>query len=193
MIFSRIINRIIPKKQKTELGQELIAGMKEIQKIINEDKKEISKKSLITFNFVKPKRNVHSVFIHCSASDNPNHDNIATMTQWHLQRGFKIVGYHYFIRKDGTIENGRSLEQVPAAQQGHNTNSIAICLHGLDINKFTGKQFESLRAICHAVDNAYGQGTIRFRGHREVTNLKTCPVFDYKKVLNLDNNGKIIR
>lgn len=87
------------------------------------------------------------------------------------------------------IQKGRSLEKDPAAQKGYNKGSIAICLHGLNIYKFTTLQFNSLIDLCHAIKDSYNV-PIRFRGHKEVAN-KACPVFDYKKVLKLNKNGYI--
>lgn len=139
--------------------------------------------------FRKPRRPVSRVFIHCSASDNPAHDNVATMRAWHLQRGWSDVGYHLFIRKDGVVEAGRPLEITPAAQAGHNTGTIAICLHGLDVGKFTQAQFDTLRALCASINRQYG-GALTFHGHLEVA-AKACPVFDYKAVLNLDRAGRL--
>jgi len=80
--------------------------------------------------FTKPKREVTRVFLHCSASDNPKHDNIKTIAQWHLAR-FKGIGYHFYIDKVGRQFIGRDIEKVPAAQEGHNTGTIAICCGGL--------------------------------------------------------------
>lgn len=140
--------------------------------------------------FSKPKRPVHTVFIHASASDNPKHDDVSVIKQWHLERGFRTVGYHYFIKKDGTLQEGRHLSSVPAAQRGHNTGTIAICLSGLDEDKFTEEQFKTLRELCAVINGRY-QGKIKFRGHREVNPNKTCPVFDYKKVLKIDSTHHI--
>lgn len=140
--------------------------------------------------FTPPKtRNIERVFIHCSASDNPKHDNIATIAKWHAERGFHGVGYHYFIRKDGRIETGRSLERHPAAQEGHNRNTVAICLHGLEKENFTAQQFAALIDLVHQILDAYPQATIH--GHCEVSK-KTCPVFDYREVLGLDGKGRVI-
>lgn len=134
----------------------------------------------------KVERPINKIYIHCSASDNPAHDNIRTIKEWHLARGFKNVGYHFFIRKSGKIEAGRPLEQVPAAQEGHNTGSIAICLHGLEKHKFTDEQFDTLNALSDEIQQVYPNVT--FHGHREVA-AKACPVFDYKAVLGLDEQG----
>lgn len=140
--------------------------------------------------FEKPKRKVNKVFIHCSASDNPDHDTIDVIRDWHVyENGFRDVGYHYFITKAGDIEIGRDIEEIPAAQKGHNTGSIAICLSGLDEDRFTEDQFETLRELCLEIHDAY-DGKITFHGHCEVSN-KTCPVFDYVSVLELNKKGKL--
>ncbi len=141
----------------------------------------------VVYKFVKPIRSVQRVFIHCSASDNPAHDNVATMRQWHLARGFNDVGYHFFIRKDGTLQLGRPLERTPAAQEGNNIATIAICLHGLAKDKFTEKQLSALKQLAKQIKTAYN-AKITFHGHREVS-AKSCPVFDYKTVLQLDAKG----
>jgi len=98
--------------------------------------------------FAKPERAVDRIFLHCSASDRPKHDNVDTMRTWHLARGWSDVGYHYFIRKDGTVEDGRSVDLTPAAQGGNNTGTIAICLHGLAEENFTTDQYRSLISLC---------------------------------------------
>ncbi len=143
----------------------------------------------MSYIFKKPARPVSRVFIHCSASDNPEHDSAAVIDAWHKKNGWSGIGYHFFIRKDGTLEQGRALSKTPAAQAGNNAATIAICLHGLEIGKFTEAQFETLRNLCGQINQAYG-GTITFHGHCEVAN-KTCPVFDYRAVLELNAQGQM--
>ncbi len=144
--------------------------------------------------FSKPSRFVDRVFLHCSASDHASHDNVATMKRWHTDpkphgRGWSDVGYHYFIRKDGTLENGRSINKTPAAQGGNNTGTIAICCHGLKKSKFTKAQFDTLKKLCLEINQAYS-GKVTFHGHKEVA-AKACPVFDYKNILKLDRFGHL--
>lgn len=139
--------------------------------------------------FTKPRRKVTRVFIHCTASDLARHDNVAAIRKMHLERGWSDIGYHLFIRKNGKLENGRDLEKIPAAQKGHNTNSIAVCLHGLKKDKFTQAQFDTLKNLCLEINAAYN-GEISFHGHCEVAS-KACPVFDYKSVLKLDRYGSL--
>ena len=130
--------------------------------------------------FDKPKREINRVFIHCSASDNYKHDDISIIKQWHLERGWRDVGYHYFITKLGKIQKGRDLELTPAAQKGYNTGTIAICVSGLKI--FSHNSLKSLKMLCQIINRQYDQ--ITFHGHCEVSE-KECPVFDYKRILNL--------
>ncbi len=139
--------------------------------------------------FTKPSRKVTRVFIHCTASELKKHDSVAAIREMHLDRGWSDIGYHLFIRKNGTLESGRDLEKIPAAQKGHNTNSIAICLHGLKKDKFTEAQFNTLKQLCIDINKAY-DGEISFHGHCEVAS-KSCPVFDYKSVLKLDKYGTL--
>ena len=142
------------------------------------------------FSFSKPNRAVDRVFLHCSASDVAAHDNIEQIRKWHVDdNGWSDVGYHYFVNKAGEIFNGRPIGKTPAAQGGHNTGTIAICLSGLKESNFTDAQFTTLKAMCRTINQAYG-GQVTFHGHREVA-AKACPVYDYKKILKLDDFGRL--
>ncbi len=150
--------------------------------------KRFSKKQkAVSDMFYKPERIVRRVFIHCSATDNADHDDVSVIRQWHLEKGWKDVGYHFFINKDGTIQTGRDIEKTPAAQYGHNQNTIAICLHGLTKSKFAKAQKAALKELCNDINLSYKK--ITFHGHKEVNSNKTCPVIDYVSILGLDPNG----
>ena len=138
----------------------------------------------------KPARKVTKVFLHCSASDHAHHDNAETIEAWHKERGWSGIGYHFFVKKNGIIQYGRDLEQIPSAQRGYNTGSIAICVHGKDIAKFTIEQRASLAALCLTLNKLY-KGGLTFHGHKEVDKGKACPVFNYKLWLRLDKDGRM--
>lgn len=140
-------------------------------------------------SFAKPKRPVTAVFLHCTASSNPA-VSAKTVNDWHLANRWACIGYHYLIRTDGVIEQGRDLERTPAAQNGYNSGTIAICVNGLKLEDFSSAQYEAVTRLCREINAAYG-GRMRFRGHREVS-AKACPVFDYKAVLGLDANGFMV-
>lgn len=143
--------------------------------------------------FKKPKRKINRVFIHCSASDKPDHDDIHIIRRWHTNpppggNGWTDVGYHFFITKQGDIQEGRPIERTPAAQYRYNTGTIAICVSGF--RDFKSVQFDTLRKLCDAI-LAELPG-VTFHGHCEVS-AKECPVFDYKGVLGLNSRGQIVK
>lgn len=74
-------------------------------------------------------RNIKCIYWHYSDSDDVSMD---TIRQWHQAKGWVREGYHFLIRKNGMIEVGRPESMVGAHCQGHNTNSLGICLCGSD-------------------------------------------------------------
>ena len=54
----------------------------------------------------------------------------ATIHQWHLNNGWAGIGYHFVVRKNGTIERGRPENTVGAHASGSNSDSIGICFEG---------------------------------------------------------------
>ena len=76
-------------------------------------------------------RTVNKLIIHCSKTPDYLDIGVEEIREWHLERNFNDIGYHYVIRRDGTLEMGRSVEIVGAHCYGYNTGSIGICLVGL--------------------------------------------------------------
>lgn len=63
----------------------------------------------------------HAEAVKCSIED---------INAWHLERGWTMCGYHYFVRKDGTIYKGRPDNAMGAHCPGQNSISLAICAEG---------------------------------------------------------------
>lgn len=121
-------------------------------------------------------RGVDLVVIHCSDSDHAHHDNIKIIENWHKERGFKKIGYHYVITKDGKIHQGREEQEIGAHAQGYNKRSIGICLTGK--NKFTEAQFETLEKLVKDICERYAIQKQDVLAHNELNPDKTCPNFD---------------
>lgn len=49
---------------------------------------------------------------------------------WHKERGWTCIGYHFLVKKDGTIYRGRPEDVVGAHASNHNSTSIGICAEG---------------------------------------------------------------
>ena len=53
-----------------------------------------------------------------------------TIHQWHLNQGWSGIGYHFYVRKDGSIYRGRPLDMIGAHVKTSNSNAVGICAEG---------------------------------------------------------------
>ena len=126
-------------------------------------------------------RRIDKIILHCSATPPGQRVDVETITRWHKQRGFKTIGYHFFIDRSGTIHAGRPLEEQGAHCKGQNAHSIGICYEG-GLNK-EGKPLDTRTilqriAMKELVAQLLGQfPDATVHGHREFAN-KACPCFD---------------
>ena len=130
-------------------------------------------------------RDIDKIILHCSATPEGRHTTIEEIRQWHLQRGWKDIGYHYVIYLDGTIHRGRPESVVGAHCSGYNKNSIGICyIGGVDKDGKTPKdtrtvgQKRALIEILKRLKRDYPNATLH--GHNEFAN-KACPSFNVKE------------
>ena len=127
-------------------------------------------------------RTINEIIVHCSATPEGRDFTVAQIRQWHLQRGFRDIGYHYVIYRDGTIHTGRPVAQAGAHCTGHNAHSIGVCyIGGVAKDNKTPKdtrteaQKKSLANLLKRLHQLYPKATLH--GHREFAN-KACPSFD---------------
>ena len=126
-------------------------------------------------------RTIDKIIIHCSATLPGQRVDVETITRWHKQRGFKTIGYHFFIDRSGTIHAGRPLEHQGAHCKGQNARSIGICYEG-GLNK-EGKPYDTrtimqriaMKELVAQLQERFTEATVH--GHREFAN-KACPCFD---------------
>lgn len=119
--------------------------------------------------------NPKGIIIHCSDSPQGRGDDINTIRQWHLARGFKDVGYHFVILEDGLIQTGRAENVLGSHAKGYN-DYLGICLIGIDT--FTSAQFASLKSLCKELIDKYNFKLDNVKGHCAVNPNKTCPNFN---------------
>ena len=131
-------------------------------------------------------RIIKNLVVHCSATQAKADIGAKEIKAIHVkQNGWRDIGYHYVIRRNGDIERGRPIEQIGAHVAGYNANSIGICLiGGIDAkgkaeNNFTPEQFNSLKSLLADLKAKYPAANIC--GHRDFPNVaKDCPCFDVK-------------
>lgn len=129
-------------------------------------------------------RIINEIIIHCSATSEGKDYTVEQIRQWHKQRGFSDIGYHYVIYRDGSIHSGRPIERIGAHCLKHNAHSIGVCYIGgvakdgkTPKDTRTDAQKESLIKLIKELKAKYPKATVH--GHREYAN-KACPCFDAK-------------
>ena len=75
-------------------------------------------------------RKIDKVVIHCSATREGQDVSVDTVRQWHLNKGWQDIGYHFYVALDGTVHTGRDIEVSGAHTLGENENSIGVCYAG---------------------------------------------------------------
>lgn len=129
-------------------------------------------------------RKIAEIIIHCSATLEGKDYTVADIDRWHKAKGWKGIGYHFVIYRDGSIHVGRSKSEVGAHCAGHNTISIGICyIGGLSTDgkpkdTRTPQQKDSLLALIEQLKEEFPNATLH--GHNEFAN-KACPCFDVSK------------
>ena len=140
-------------------------------------------------------RKINYIVVHCSATREGCTLTSEALEAEHRRRGFRTTGYHYYIRRDGTVLGTRSLELPGAHCRGHNKYSIGICYEGgLDENgkaadTRTPRQKEALHHLVKELLQRYPEAKVV--GHRDLSpdtnyngivdpweRIKECPCFE---------------
>lgn len=132
-------------------------------------------------------RRITLIVVHCSASPDGKPKTLERLIEEHQARGFRTVGYHYIIEPSGLRLMGRPLGEIGAHVEGHNANSVGICMIGT--KKFTKAQWEKLKITVSELIVKFP--TARVVGHRDLSPdknkdgkitsnewVKLCPSFD---------------
>lgn len=124
-------------------------------------------------------REITLIVWHCTATPVTMKVNMALIRKWHVdENGWSDVGYHYLIRRDGTLETGRSLEKPGAHASGYNKESIGVAFEGgtdkfgKSESNFSRAQYECAFALKDDLDARYNNP--EHKGHNEISS-KECP------------------
>jgi len=136
------------------------------------------------------------IILHCSATRCNASYTFEQCRYDHIHhRGWRDIGYHYYIERDGSIHTGRKESEIGAHCKNHNSHSIGVCYEGgLDANSHatdtrTLAQKAALLQLLTDLHRRYPRALIL--GHRELSPdlngngliepneyLKQCPCFD---------------
>lgn len=89
--------------------------------------------------------------------------------------GWAGIGYHYVIRKDGSIERGRPRQYRGAHCPDYNWRSLGVHVGGnFELEEPTAEQVESLTALLADLMDIYGLDIDAIVGHRDCL-ATACP------------------
>ena len=130
-------------------------------------------------------RPIKYIIIHCSATPPSVDFTVEKLRSCHVaDNGWDDIGYHYYVRRDGTLHECRPLEQAGAHCHGFNQTSIGVCYEGgvndnlVPTDTRTAAQRRTLLLLLARLREEFPEAVIR--GHRDMTprRPKACPSFD---------------
>ena len=143
-------------------------------------------------------RTINLIVIHCSATPEGKDFTVKDIDRWHRQRGFRRIGYHYVIYRDGSVHEGRPISEVGAHAAPFNAHSIGICYIGglrpspaplkggreattelVPADTRTPEQKAAIVKLLKELKRQFPEAKIV--GHRDLGARKACPCFDAAK------------
>lgn len=142
-------------------------------------------------------RAINKIILHCSATRANQEYSFQQCRADHRRRGWRDIGYHYYITRDGLLHIGRPLWQSGAHCKGNNRDSIGVCYEGgLDekgkaADTRTPAQCDTMWKLLSSLHVRFPKAVIL--GHRDLSPdldadghispeewVKQCPSFDVR-------------
>ena len=130
----------------------------------------------------KETNNPKYLVYHHTASNNVSAKEIHKA---HIEKGWGGIGYHFYIRKDGTIYRGRPEDVMGAHVYERNRDTLGICLEGnFEKEEPSNEQINSLVKL--SADMIMKYNIEDLMGHKDLYNT-LCPgkEFDLDEVKNM--------
>jgi N-acetylmuramoyl-L-alanine amidase len=126
-------------------------------------------------------RPLNRVILHSTATPEGRNVTVDEIRQWHLDRGWADIGYHFVIYRNGQIKLGRPIAEQGAHTLGHNEDSIGVVYVGGTDQSGNAKdtrtpaQKISTRLLLVYLRLRYQANEVL--GHKQCTHTE-CPSFD---------------
>lgn len=127
-------------------------------------------------------REINLIVIHCADTPATMDIGAKDIRKWHVEeRGWRDIGYHFVIRRDGTIETGRSKATAGAHAKGYNGFSLGVCLVGGKGGfNFTQKQITGMNVLVNLLCEEFPAAEVVGHCDLDPVNKPYCPGFDVK-------------
>lgn len=143
----------------------------------------------LEFKDMSTRKSTERIIIHhadaksCSAED---------IHRWHLNNGWSGAGYHFLVRKDGTIYRLRPEDKVGAHAYGSNYNSLGICFEGNFMEEeMPAEQIKAGQELVTYLKHKYNITTVQ--KHKDVC-ATSCPgdKFPFNEIAKSEISNEII-
>lgn len=117
--------------------------------------------------------------------------SVETIHNYHKNKGWAGIGYHFYVRKDGSVYRGRPENMAGAHCPGVNSISLGICAEG-DFEQEIMNDVQK-NAIVELIKDIKSRYNIKWiKGHREILSTD-CPGANYplQGIIDLANNNEI--
>lgn len=120
--------------------------------------------------------NINGIVLHHTAVSSLQ--SVEVIHNYHKNHnGWAGIGYHYYVRKDGSVYKGRPEEYAGAHCPGVNSTSIGICAEG-NFNEESMSDVQK-NAIIELIAYVKSRHNITYiKGHREII-ATSCPGSNY--------------
>lgn len=137
-------------------------------------------------------RPIDYIIIHCTRTPPGDHLDRKDIDRKHRLEQRLQIGYHYVIKRCGTLQVGRKTGEPGRHCKGYDKNSIAICLvggadqDGQPCDNFTNSQIATAKDLISQLLMLYPSAVVA--GHAELEPLRNgepsgCPAIDVRKLL----------
>ena len=117
--------------------------------------------------------------------------SVETIHNYHKNKGWAGIGYHFYVKKDGSVYRGRPENMAGAHCPGVNSISLGICAEG-DFEQEIMNDVQK-NAIVELIKDIKSRYNIKWiKGHREIISTD-CPGANYplQEIIDLANNNEV--
>ena len=135
----------------------------------------------LSFKAMSTRKSTNRIILHhadassCSAED---------IHRWHLEKNWSGAGYHFLVRKDGSIYRLRPEDKVGAHAGGSNSDSVGICFEGkYNEETMPDTQIKAGQELVAYIKNKYNITLVQ--KHKDVC-ATDCPGknFPFEQIVN---------
>lgn len=140
---------------------------------------------------VRPLAVVRYIVVTATMTHRGEDIGVAELDRMHRMDGMRSCGFHYVIRRDGTVEHGRNLMSMGTQLGSHDRHALSVCLVGgasrgnrrvPEVN-YTAAQAHALAAVLADLSSVFP--VARIVGLRDIADTPTgSPSFSVASFLS---------